>query len=337
MMLARVRSWWLGAVLAVVTAGAAQTPVLLQGGRALLPVRAVAEFLGATLDYDQATGETSLALNRRFLILKPYRALATLDGRNVKAEPAPLAVAGLTWAPARLLAEGLGVRIDWEEARAVVRVYDAAGQALELPVTSQIETLTASFTGAATPETAYHLALLDQPGGTDPGLEPKARLWVVRGGKVLWEFEPAGANQVLARDGGPVRRPLLARDLTKDGRQTLVARFGAAGQRTELYLLAWDRHAATFNNLLGTGAEHFTLTPHGDLTVSDNGPKKPVSLLIYDAYPEQSVPKDGFVWYSAWLGLSDGKFRPTLSHTTEERYREAKPALAAMGITLGGK
>ncbi|MGG1662739.1 stalk domain-containing protein [Brevibacillus sp. NRS-1366] len=91
-------------------------------GRAFVPVRAVAEDLGAAVKWDAAqrtvyvfTGEqkedVSLEKSKNESSASPLRLV--INGKEAKSEVPPQMINGRAWVPARELAEGLGSGVHW--------------------------------------------------------------------------------------------------------------------------------------------------------------------------------------------------------------------------------
>lgn len=84
-------------------------------GRTLVPVRAVAETLGATVTWNGAAREVRIELPGRTLRLTPGRAQMSVDGRPVPLDVAPGIVSDRTFVPLRAVAEGLGAEVEWDD------------------------------------------------------------------------------------------------------------------------------------------------------------------------------------------------------------------------------
>lgn len=91
-------------------------------GRTFVPVRFVAERLGATVTWNHDTQEVLIELPGRRIELEIGRQTATVNGTAVELEIAPFLFAALdrhrvlqgrTLVPLRLVSEGLGARVEW--------------------------------------------------------------------------------------------------------------------------------------------------------------------------------------------------------------------------------
>lgn len=93
----------------------------IKSGRTLVPVRAVAETLGANVTWNEAAREVRINLGGHTLRLPVGRLQMNVDGRAVSLEIAPEIVASRTFVPLRAVAEGLGTEVEWNaETRSIV-------------------------------------------------------------------------------------------------------------------------------------------------------------------------------------------------------------------------
>lgn len=100
----------------------ADLPALLQDGRTLVPVRALAEALGAAVSWDGAGRRVTLERGGDRVVLTLGLATALVNGES---RPLPDGVPTLlarwggserTLAPLRFVAEALGAKVDWDNA-----------------------------------------------------------------------------------------------------------------------------------------------------------------------------------------------------------------------------
>ena len=82
-------------------------------GRTFVPLRAIAEKLGADVDWDQDTQSITLTKNAATTKLTIDSLDATVGGRNVGLEAAPYIKEDRTFVPLRFIAQGLGGRAIW--------------------------------------------------------------------------------------------------------------------------------------------------------------------------------------------------------------------------------
>ncbi|MCL6448751.1 MAG: phosphate ABC transporter substrate-binding protein PstS family protein [Armatimonadetes bacterium] len=111
------------------------TPPLLEQGRVLVPMRAIFEAIGATVDWD---GQTRTVTGRKGdveVILKIGDVNARVSGRNVTLDVAAKVVNDRTLVPLRFVSESLGAAVDWNGAAGQVVVNTAVTGGGELPAT----------------------------------------------------------------------------------------------------------------------------------------------------------------------------------------------------------
>lgn len=86
-------------------------------GRVLVPLRPIFEALGATVDYKvEASLDTITAgKNGKTIKINTRDDVADIDGKEVKLDVAPCIIKGITYVPARFVAESLGATVVWED------------------------------------------------------------------------------------------------------------------------------------------------------------------------------------------------------------------------------
>ncbi|MBT9154349.1 MAG: Oligopeptide-binding protein AppA [Firmicutes bacterium] len=88
-------------------------PVILQG-RALVPMRAIFEALGATVHWDEATKTVTAYRRESAVVLTIGSRTAWVNGPVSTLDVAPSIVAGRTLVPLRFVAEALGAEVGWD-------------------------------------------------------------------------------------------------------------------------------------------------------------------------------------------------------------------------------
>lgn len=107
----------------------AEAPPFLAEGRTLVPVRFAAEALGATVTWDPARQQATIALPPRrggagsTVTIAPGAAAAEVDGRQVPLPVPARIVRDRTYVPLRFVAEALGAEVEWDEPTRTVRVW----------------------------------------------------------------------------------------------------------------------------------------------------------------------------------------------------------------------
>jgi hypothetical protein len=100
---------------------------LIQNARTLVPVRAVAEALGATVTYDATLRRVDIGRYDVSLALVLGKATATLNGSVVAIDPVdarvvPVIAAGRTMLPLRFVVESLGAVVTYDVTTRVINV-----------------------------------------------------------------------------------------------------------------------------------------------------------------------------------------------------------------------
>ena len=111
------------------------TPAIIEG-RTLLPIRFVAEPLGAAIGWDEGTSKVTIQLMDTLLELWIGQSNARVSGTTVAIDSAnpnvkPLIINGRTMLPVRFVTENLGCNVKWEEAtQQVIITKNADGGAV---------------------------------------------------------------------------------------------------------------------------------------------------------------------------------------------------------------
>ena len=94
------------------------TPVII-GGRTLLPIRAVVEAIGGTIEWNAATRTVTITAKAVTMSLTIGNRMATVNGTKLAIDPqnpsvVPVIVGGRTMLPLRFVGEQLGGTVDWD-------------------------------------------------------------------------------------------------------------------------------------------------------------------------------------------------------------------------------
>ncbi|MGO0058961.1 N-acetylmuramoyl-L-alanine amidase [Brevibacillus fluminis] len=100
----------------------ADVPPILDQGRTLVPVRVVAEQLGATVTWDDGSRSATIVRGQTTLELTLDRKTARKNGKDVQLDTAPKVHNGRMLLPLRFVSESLGLTVGWEDATRTVIV-----------------------------------------------------------------------------------------------------------------------------------------------------------------------------------------------------------------------
>ncbi len=96
-------------------------------GRTLLPIRHIAEPLGATVEWDPNEKKVTVSLKNTVIELWIGKNIAKVNGVNTPIDPnnpkvVPMIIQGRTMLPVRFVAENLGCKVDWDSATKTVTI-----------------------------------------------------------------------------------------------------------------------------------------------------------------------------------------------------------------------
>jgi N-acetylmuramoyl-L-alanine amidase len=112
---------------------APDVPPLIKNGRTLVPIRVVAEGLGARVGWEQSTRTATIERGNNKLILQVNSAKAIVNGREVKLDAPPTMQNQRMLLPLRFVGETLGLNVGWDNQTRTV----LANQAISLEVNGQ--------------------------------------------------------------------------------------------------------------------------------------------------------------------------------------------------------
>ncbi len=99
-----------------------QAPII-QNGRTLVPLRAIFEALGATVDWDNSTRTVTSTKNGTTITMKIGNNQMTKNGKSIVLDVAPQIIGGRTLVPVRAVAESFGVTVDWNNNTRTVQLF----------------------------------------------------------------------------------------------------------------------------------------------------------------------------------------------------------------------
>ncbi|MFY0544526.1 N-acetylmuramoyl-L-alanine amidase [Brevibacillus sp. H7] len=89
-------------------------PPVIQNDRTLVPIRVIAEGLGAEIDWNQETRTATIERNQQKLVLTLNSATAVLNGKAVKLDAPPTVRNQRMLLPLRFVGEALGSTVGWD-------------------------------------------------------------------------------------------------------------------------------------------------------------------------------------------------------------------------------
>jgi len=92
--------------------GRATVPVIIKG-RTLLPIRAIIEEMGGTVDWDGNARKVTIKLRNTTIVLTIDKKQATVNGKTKELDVPPQIINSRTMVPLRFVTEQLGAAVDW--------------------------------------------------------------------------------------------------------------------------------------------------------------------------------------------------------------------------------
>jgi ankyrin repeat protein len=92
----------------------AKLRVFEHAGVTVVPFRFLATWMGATVAFDERTGNIALEMGDRRVSFKVGSRTAIVNGKTVWIDPAPLERDAVAYVPVRFVSEGLGARVAWD-------------------------------------------------------------------------------------------------------------------------------------------------------------------------------------------------------------------------------
>ncbi|MBS3899463.1 MAG: phosphate ABC transporter substrate-binding protein PstS [Dethiobacter sp.] len=121
------------------------SPIIV-GGRTLVPMRVIFETLGADVNWNETTRTVSGRKAGRVINLVIGNRTATIDGRSVALEQPAQINNGRTLVPLRFVGEALGAQVEWDSARAIVRISSTDASRRRTPVAEALRLTTGGAT-----------------------------------------------------------------------------------------------------------------------------------------------------------------------------------------------
>ncbi|MBR4283741.1 MAG: copper amine oxidase N-terminal domain-containing protein, partial [Anaerotignum sp.] len=87
---------------------------IISGNRTFLPIRLIAESLGATVGWDEAEQSVTIVRDGTMIVLYIGQAFATVNGEPVQLDAPAFLANDRTYLPVRFVAENLGATVSWD-------------------------------------------------------------------------------------------------------------------------------------------------------------------------------------------------------------------------------
>lgn len=98
-----------------------QKPII-DNGRTLVPLRAISEAMGATVDWNSATRTITLYSGSKKIVLTIDSKKATINGKDYNIEAPPKIINGRTIIPLRFISEAFGAQVSWNESSRTISI-----------------------------------------------------------------------------------------------------------------------------------------------------------------------------------------------------------------------
>ncbi len=122
---------------------------VIKGGRLLVPLRAIFEALGASVEWDEISQRITGRKNDVVVALRVNEAVASVRGKSVALEAAPSVVNGRTKVPVRFIAESLGADVKWVQEKNTVFIT-VPERKVVTPAPTVVEVLVTAITDGDT-------------------------------------------------------------------------------------------------------------------------------------------------------------------------------------------
>ena len=97
-------------------------PPIIENGRTLVPLRAIFEALGATVDWEQTTQTVTAVRGNDTVTLRIGSNILNRNGEQITLDVPAQIVGGRTLVPARAVAESFGAEVGWEQSTQTVTI-----------------------------------------------------------------------------------------------------------------------------------------------------------------------------------------------------------------------
>ncbi|MGE5629749.1 MAG: stalk domain-containing protein [Caulobacteraceae bacterium] len=104
------------------------TPPVIKNDRTLIPVRALSEGFGATVDWNPEEQKVTITKDATQIVLQLNNNIVNVNGVEVAIDAAPETINSRTVVPFRFIVETLGLKVNWDSETGTVEIQD--GQAV---------------------------------------------------------------------------------------------------------------------------------------------------------------------------------------------------------------
>lgn len=102
------------------------TSPIISNGRTLLPIRAVVEEMGGTVEWNAENKQTELKYSDTDIVLTIDSQTALLNGTDTEIDAAPVIINARTFLPIRFIAESFGFNVDWNSENKTITILSAS-------------------------------------------------------------------------------------------------------------------------------------------------------------------------------------------------------------------
>lgn len=107
----------------------------LKNDRTFVPMRAIFERLGATLNWDQESQSVFAFGKGNVITLQVGKKNANANGKNITLDAEPFVDNDRTLVPLRFVSEAMGAKVDWKQESGALKIYITSGTENKAPET----------------------------------------------------------------------------------------------------------------------------------------------------------------------------------------------------------
>lgn len=100
------------------------TPPVIKQNRVLIPVRALTEGFGATVDWDEENGVATITKGDIEIVLTIGSNIALVNGEEVAIDVTSEIYSNRTYVPLRFISESFGLKVEWDDEADVAEIED---------------------------------------------------------------------------------------------------------------------------------------------------------------------------------------------------------------------